>query len=54
MFEYRDFSHAHQVFDEMRERAFIHVLGQLTCAERRGQLFIVGVEDRYYLDMRIV
>jgi len=36
MLEFRVFSHAHQVFDEMLERAFICVLEQLTYAERRG------------------
>jgi len=34
MFEFRDFSRTHQGFDEMLERALIHVLGQWTYAER--------------------
>jgi len=34
MLEFRVFSHAHQVFDEMLERDFIRVLGQLAYAER--------------------
>ena len=45
MLEFRVFSHAHQVFDEMHERAFIHVYGQLTYAERWGQLSSVDREN---------
>jgi len=52
--EFRVFSHAHQAFDEMLERAFIHVLEQLTCVERWGQWFSIGKENDEYLDMRIV
>ena len=52
--EFRVFSHAHQVFDEMLERAFILVYGQLTYAERWGQLSSVGSENGKYLDMKIV
>ena len=33
MLDFRVFSHAHQVFDEMLERAFICVNGQLTYAK---------------------
>ena len=45
MLEFRVFSRAHQVFDEMLERAFIHVLGQLTYVERSDQLSSVGGEN---------
>ena len=48
------FSHAHQLFDEILERAFIHVLKQLTYAERRGQLSSMGRKNGKNLDMRIV
>jgi len=34
MFEFRDFSHAHQVFDEMLEKAFMQALGHWTYAKR--------------------
>jgi len=34
MLKFRVFIHARQVFDEMLERAFIRVLGQLAYAER--------------------
>ena len=51
--EFRVFSHA-QLFDEMLERAFIRVYGQLTYAERWGQLPSVGRENDKYLDMKIV
>ena len=34
MLESKVFFHARQVFDEMLERAFIRVLGQLTYVER--------------------
>ena len=54
MLEFRVFSHAHQVFDEMLERAFICVYGQLTYAKRSGQLSSVGRENEWYLDMRII
>jgi len=42
------------VFDEILERAFIHVLGKLTYAKRRGQLSSVGRENDKYLDMKMV
>ena len=45
MLEFRVFSHAHQVFDEMLERAFIRISGQLTYAERWGQLSSIGREN---------
>jgi len=45
MLEFRDFSYAHQVSDEMLKRAFIPILGQLTCAKMRSQLSSVGGED---------
>ena len=45
MLEFRVFSHAHQVLDEMIERAFIHVYEQLTYAKRWGQLSSVGREN---------
>ena len=45
MLEFRVFSHAHQVFDEMLERAFICIYRQLTYAERWGQLSSVGTEN---------
>jgi len=54
MLEFRVFSHAHQVFDEMLERAFIRVYGKFTYAERWGQLSSVGTENDKYLDMKIV
>jgi len=54
MLEFRFFSHAHQVFDEMLERAFTRVYGELTYAERWGQLSSVGRENGKYLDMKIV
>jgi len=54
MLEFRVFSRAHQVFDEMLERAFIRVYGQLTYAERRGQLSSMDTENDKYLDMKIV
>jgi len=38
----------------MLERAFIHVYGQLTYAERSGQLSSVGRKNGKYLDMKIV
>ena len=38
----------------MLERAFIRVYGQLTYAERRGQLSSVGRENDKNLDMKIV
>jgi len=34
MLEFRVFSHAYEVFDEMLKRAFIYVYEQLTYAER--------------------
>jgi len=34
MLEFGVFSHTHQVFDEMLERAFIRVYGQLTYVEK--------------------
>jgi len=49
MLEFRVFSYVHQMFDEMLERAFIHVYGQLTYAKRRGQLSSVGREDGKYV-----
>jgi len=49
MLECRVFSHAHQVFDEMFERAFIRVYGKLTYAERWGQLSSVGRENHKYV-----
>ena len=45
MLEFRVFSRAHQVFDDMLERAFICVYGQLTYAERCDQLSSVGGEN---------
>ena len=42
------------MFDEILERTFIRILGQLTYAERWGQLPSVGRENSQYLDMRIV
>jgi len=54
MLEFRVFSHIKQVFDEMFERDFIHVYGQLTYAERWGQLSSVGMGNGKYLDMKIV
>ena len=44
MLEFRVFSHAHQVFDEMLERD-VCVYRQLTYAERWGQLSSVGGEN---------
>ena len=38
----------------MLKRAFICVYGQLTDAERQGQLSSVGRENGEYLDMKIV
>ena len=52
--KFRVFSHAHQVFDEMLERAFIHGLGQLTYTKRWGHWSIVSSENDKHLDMRIV
>ena len=52
--KFRVFSHAHQLFDEMLERALMHVLEQLTYNERWGKLSNVGRENDKYLDMRIV
>ena len=52
--KFRVFSYAHQVFGEMFERAFIHVLGQLTYAEKWDQLSSVDRENDKYFDMRIV
>jgi len=46
--KFRVFSHAHQVFDEMLERAFICVYRPLTYAERWGQLSSVGRENDKY------
>ena len=54
MLKFRVFSHAHPMFDEMLERAFILVYGQLTYPERWGQLSSVGRENGNYLDMKIV
>jgi len=45
MLEFRVFSRAYQVFDEILERGFICVYGQLTYAERCGQLSSVGGEN---------
>jgi len=45
MLEFRVFSHVHQVYDEMLERAFIRVYGQLTYVERRGHLSSVDREN---------
>ena len=50
--KFRVFSHTHQAFDEMLERAFIRAYGQLTYAEKRGQLSSVGRENDKYLDMK--
>ena len=50
MLEFSVFSHAHQVFDEMLERAFICIYGQLTYAKRRGQLSNVGRENGKYVE----
>ena len=47
--EFWVFSHTHQVFDEMLERAFIHVYGQWTYAERWGQLSRVGRENGKFI-----
>ena len=49
MLEVRVFSHVHQMFDEMLERAFIRVYGQLTYAESWGQLSSVGGENDKYV-----
>ena len=49
MLDFRVFSHAHQVFDEMLERASIRILGQLTYAEKWGQLSSVGRENDKYI-----
>ena len=54
MLEFRFFSHAHQVFDKMLERALTRVYGELTYAERWGQLSSVGRENGKYLNMKIV
>ena len=48
------FSHADQVFDEMLERVFILILGQLTYAEMWGWLFSMGRVNNRDLDMKIV
>jgi len=45
MLEFGDFSHAHQVFDEMIRRTFIRILGQLTYNKRWGQLSCVGKQN---------
>jgi len=42
------------VFDEMLERVFIFFLGQLTYAERGGQLSSVGRENDEYFEMKLV
>jgi len=47
--EFRVFSHAHQVFNEMLERAFIRIYGQLTYAEMWGQLSSVGGENKGFV-----
>jgi len=49
MLEFRVFSHAYEVFDEMLKRAFIYVYEQLTYAERWDQLFSVGRENGKYV-----
>ena len=54
MLEFRVFCHAHQVFDEMLERAFVRDYGQLTYDGRWGQLSSVGMENDKYLDMKLV
>ena len=54
MLEFGVFSHAHQVFDEMLERAFVCDYGQLTYDGRWGQLSSVGRENGEYLDIKIV
>ena len=47
--EFRVFSHTYQVFDQMLERAFICIYGQLTYAERWGQLLSMGRENDKYV-----
>jgi len=45
MLEFIVFSRAHQVLNEMFERAFTRVLGQLTYVERGRQLSTMGGEN---------
>jgi len=52
MLPVKSFSFAHNMFNKLLERTFIHIFGRLTCAERSGQL-VGGREDNWDSDMKI-